>query len=276
QQSLGCDTVWLESEAIEARWPVISGPDHVGGTFGPSDGSVDPHAVLHGYRAKARSQGVTYLAAEVTSLIRTGDRVSGVELADGSTLHAGSVINCAGAWGAALLSRIGVEIPVIPVRRSVYVIETAIASESLPSVFLPTGPYLVPEGGGTFVVGWSRPSDPVGVDFGFSRDRFADDLWPELVRWLPDFDALHVRGGWSGLYAVNTLDANAIIGAWPTIDGLYVCTGFSGHGFQQCHAVGRYIAEQVVGRDHELDLSRLGPERILTNTPIHENPGRLI
>ncbi|NND13644.1 MAG: FAD-binding oxidoreductase, partial [Acidimicrobiia bacterium] len=40
QQSLGCDTVWLESEAIEARWPVISGPDHVGGTFGPSDGSV--------------------------------------------------------------------------------------------------------------------------------------------------------------------------------------------------------------------------------------------
>ena len=276
QQSLGCDTVWLNSDEIDERWPVYAGPDLVGGTFGPSDGSVDPHAVLHGYRTKARSQGVTYLAEEVTSLTRTGDRVTGIELADGSTIHAGAVINCAGSWGAALLSPIGVDIPVIPVRRSVYVIDTAIDTEVVPSVFLPSGLYLVPEKGGTFVVGWSRPSDPVGIDFGFSRDRFEDELWPELVRWLPAFDELRVRGGWSGLYAVNTLDANAIIGPWPTIQGLYVCAGFSGHGFQQCHAVGRYLAELVTGRDHALDLSRLGPERILTNTPIHENPGRLI
>lgn len=276
QQSLGCDTQWLEAEVIEARWPAYSGPDHVGGTFGPSDGSVDPHAVLHGYRAKARHQGVAYMAGDVASLKRVGDKVTGVDLADGSTIEARTVVNCAGAWSPALLTPIGVDIPVIPVRRSVYVVETAIDTEAVPSVFLPTGLYLVPERGGTFVVGWSRPSDPVGIDFGFSRDRFEDELWPELVRWLPAFDALHVRGGWSGLYAVNTLDANAIIGAWPTVDGLYVCTGFSGHGFQQCHAVGRYLAELITGRDHTLDLSRLGPKRILTNTPVHENPGRLI
>ncbi len=93
---------------------------------------------------------------------------------------------------------------------------------------------------------------------------------------LPSFDHLEVIRSWAGLYAQNRLDANAIIGGWPEIDGLVLATGFSGHGFQQCHAVGRHLAEVTMNQPTTLDLSRLGPERILTGEPLYEHAGRII
>lgn len=97
-----------------------------------------------------------------------------------------------------------------------------------------------------------------------------------MYRHLPAFDSLEVESAWAGLYDVNSLDGNAILGEWPTIAGLYLATGFSGHGFQQCPAVGRYLCELILGLDPALDLSRLGPQRVLDNRPLPEHAGRLI
>jgi len=101
-------------------------------------------------------------------------------------------------------------------------------------------------------------------------------IWPELVENLPAFDRLEVVRSWAGLYAQNTLDANAIVGEWPEMAGLYLAAGFSGHGFQQCHAVGRYLAELITGTEPFMDLSRLGPQRIIDGVALHEHAGRII
>jgi glycine/D-amino acid oxidase-like deaminating enzyme len=71
------------------------------------------------------------------------------------------------------------------------------------------------------------------------------------------------------------LDPDAILGEWPGISGLYQATGFSGHGFQQCHAVGRYLTE-LICENPTLDLSRLGPERIVDGEALKEHVGRFI
>jgi len=97
-----------------------------------------------------------------------------------------------------------------------------------------------------------------------------------LASKLPAFDRLEVTRSWAGLYAQNRLDANAIVGEWPGITGLYQATGFSGHGFQQCHAVGRHLAESITRRPNSLDLTRLGPERIVVQEPLREHAGRII
>jgi glycine/D-amino acid oxidase-like deaminating enzyme len=101
-------------------------------------------------------------------------------------------------------------------------------------------------------------------------------LWPELVEYIPSFDRLKVVSGWAGLYAVNTFDGNAILGEWPEMSGLYFIGGFSGHGFQQAFAVGRYIAELILGQKPFLDLTLFSPQRILDNQPVFENPNRLV
>lgn len=276
QQALGCAVQWLDKADIASSFPAYTGVGYVGGTLGSRDGSVDPSAVLQGYVRKSIELGASYLTAEVTSLLSDGDRVTGVRLSDDTELSAGVVVNATGAWCGAIAATVGVDLPVLPVMRSVYVVETAIDNRKLPSVFLPSGLYVLPESAGRFLVGWSQEDDPVGFDFTISRERFIDQLWPELGTSLPAFEALNLVGGWAGLYEVNTLDGNAILGEWPSMAGLYLANGFSGHGFQQCHAVGRYLAELILGRTPTLDLSRFGPQRILDRAPVFEHAGRII
>ena len=110
----------------------------------------------------------------------------------------------------------------------------------------------------------------MGYHFDWQEGRFNDLLWPQLVEVVPAFDRLRFERGWTGLYAVNTLDGNAILGHWPEVEGLFLANGFSGHGLQQAPAVGRYLSELIVGRQPLLDLSALGPERILTGVRVTE------
>lgn len=278
QQRLGCDSRWLDIEAIVERYPALASDRLVGGTLGPSDGSVDPHAVVEGYRRVAQASGAEQVPASVESLLIYGERATGVGLGDGSTLEADVVVVCAGAWSAGLLATAGIAVPVDPVMRTVYVVAGEVAgAEGMPSVFLPSGVYVIPEHDGTFFIAWSTDDDPVGFDFTPApRSKFYDKIWPELVSSLPAFDRLEVMRSWAGLYAQNRLDANGIIGRWPGVGDLYLATGFSGHGFQQCHAVGRYLAELITGTPPTLDLARLGPERILARQPLLEHPGRII
>ncbi len=276
QNELDCGVEWMTAEQIEARWQPYRSEGLVGGTFAQSDGSVDPNAVLRGYRNKAIELGAEYVQEEVVALLAEYDRMTGVRHGEGDVL-CDTIVASAGAWSADLVRPLGVDLPVLPVMRTVYVVSTTVPTDGLPSVFLPSGVYALPESGSTWVIAWSRPEDPIGYDFTPSgQQRFVDLIWPELIEHLPAFDSLRVESSWAGLYAVNTVDGNAILGEWPGIRGLYLATGFSGHGFQQCPAVGRYLSEEILGMPNALDLSRLGPQRIIDGHPLHEHAGRLI
>lgn len=277
QRRLGYDVAWLDAAAIAESYPAYAMEGLVGGTLGRRDGSVDPSAVLHGYRAKSAELGAEYVRDVVTGIRTTDRRVTGIRLASGTEVTAPVVVNAAGAWAAGLAATAGVDLPVAPVMRTVYVVASPLPTQGLPSVFLPSGAYLIPESSGAWLMAWSRPDDPVGFDFTpASRQRFTDLVWPEIVAHLPAFDRLHVESAWAGLYAVNTLDGNAILGEWPYLKGFYLANGFSGHGFQHCPAVGRYLSELILELPHELDLSRLGPQRILDGRPLREHEGRII
>jgi len=119
-------------------------------------------------------------------------------------------------------------------------------------------------------VGRSFPDDRKGFELRWEESRFSDLLWPELVDFVPAFERLRFERGWAGLYAVNLLDGNAILGEWPNLRGLYLANGFSGHGLQQAPAVGRYLSELILDRPPTLDLSVFSPERILEGKAIEE------
>ncbi len=278
QQRLGCSSEWLDIDEIARRHPALASDHLIGGTFGSDDGSVDPHAVVEGYRRQAIAKGVSSEESTVGGIIVSGDRITGVRLADGTLRPADTVVVCAGAWSTPLLATVGVHIPVEPVMRTVYVVAGDVPrGDRFPSFFLPSGVYVIPESDGTFFMAWSTDEDPVGFDFTPApRSRFYDVIWPELISKVEAFDHLEVLRSWAGLYAQNRLDANSIVGEWPEIGGLFLATGFSGHGFQQCHAIGRHLAEMIVGRAPSLDLSRLGPGRIVAREPLFEHAGRII
>ena len=272
QKSLGCPVEWLSSKEIKQRYPLYEPAGFAGGTFGPKDGHFDAYAALMAYRAKARSLGAEYIKGEVIEIESEKKRITGVKLAAGDSLAADIVVNCAGAWAAGLALTAGVKIPVEPVKRQVFALDTTVKSETpLPLTILPSGLYFRSETGGLILLGKSMDEDPIGFDFTWDDKRFMEILWPELAEFVPPFDTLKLIRGWAGLYAVNTLDGNAILGEWPELKGFYLVNGFSGHGLQQAPAVGRYISELITARSFVLDLSVFRPERILENIPINED-----
>ncbi len=271
QLSLGCRVEWWPPEQIQARYPLYDTSGVVGGTFGPDDGHFDAYAALMAYKAKARSQGAHYLAGEVVRIRAAGGRAEGVDLGSGETLSAGCVVNCGGAWAAQLAETAAVKLPVIPVKRQVFALDPAVKPEGpLPLTVLLSGLYFRTETGGLILLGKSMEEDPVGFNFTWDDQRFMEILWPELAEFVPAWDRLKLVRGWAGLYDVNTLDHNAVIGEWPEIGGLYLATGFSGHGLQQGPAVGRYLAELILKQALSLDLSIFNPRRVLENKPLSE------
>lgn len=277
QQSMGCDVSWLEPTEIKAKFPLYDETKFAGGAFGPLDGTMDPQAILIAFKRKAVDLGATYIEAEVAEVLHSAGAISGVKLTNGEILSAKYVVNSAGAWGTKLARTAGIDLPVDPVRRQVFVLQTATdPKEIYPLTVFPSGLYLIQEHGNQFMCGKSFDDDPVGFDFTWNHDRFMEFMWPELVEYVPDFDQLKIQSGWSGLYAVNRFDGNVILGEWPGLEGFLLVNGFSGHGFQQCHAIGRYLAETIRGVDVFLDLSIFSPDRILENKPVFEGRGKLV
>ncbi len=280
QQSLGCNVAWRTPDEARELYPLLSEDESlfVGATFGRDDGTMSPQAVLEAYKKKAVALGAELIEAEVTAVHHQANQVTGVQLKNGTVLQAKVVVNSAGAWGTHIAQTCGVKIPMQPVMRQVYIVETAVHPEKiLPLLLLPSGTYIIHEGHGIFMTAHSFPDDPVTTtDFSWQRSKFEERIWPELAEFLPAFDSLRVTDGWAGLYAVNTFDGNAILGEWPELQGFYLVNGFSGHGFQQCHAVGRYLAERILGLPPTLDLSIFSPRRILENAPVFENKQKII
>lgn len=272
QKDLGCAIEWQTPDEIRANYPLYRPTHYAGGSFGSQDGHFDAYAVLMGYKSKAQAMGASYLEDEVVKIETSNSRISGIRLASDRSLDAGNVVNCAGAWAAQLASTAGINLPIEPVKRQVFVLRPAVIPDTpLPLTVLPSGLYFRTETGGHILLGKSMPDDTVDFDFSWDEKRFYDVLWPELATFVPTFDTLKLIRGWAGLYAVNRMDGNAILGEWPEIQGLFLANGFSGHGLQQGPAVGRYISELIIGKEPSLDLGVFSPQRILENRPLSES-----
>ncbi|MBN2125664.1 MAG: FAD-binding oxidoreductase [Deltaproteobacteria bacterium] len=272
QQGLGCRVQWWSPQEIRDQYSLYDPTGFAGGTFGAQDGLIDPYALVMAYKNKAKSLGAEFIKDEVTEIKVSGKKATGIRTASNAEPGAGFVVNCAGAWAGPLAKTAGIDLPVLPVKRQIFVLDTAVKPDRpLPLTLLPSGLYFRSETGGLILLGKSMEEDPVGFDFTWDNKRFMEILWPELAGFVPAFDTLKLIRGWAGLYAVSTLDENAFLGEWPGLRGYYMANGFSGHGLQQGPAVGRYLAELILGLDPKLDLSVFSPQRILDNRPIRED-----
>ncbi|MDI3318104.1 MAG: FAD-binding oxidoreductase [Bacillota bacterium] len=262
QRSLGVEVRKLAPAEIPELLPEVNLEGLVGATYCPRDGFLDPYAVMRGFEGKARELGAGFLEDEVTGVLRSGDRVEGVRLRSGARVEAPVVVDAAGAWSAEVARMAGVDLPVVPVRHTIFVARSARQlSRPLPFTILPSGLYFREERPGTILLGKSLPEDPEAFDFTADRSPF-EELWLELAERVPLFEQLRLEHLWSGLYEMNKEDANAIIGEHPDLRGFFVIAGFSGHGMMQAPAAGRALAELIQhGRFVTLDVSELSPAR---------------
>jgi glycine/D-amino acid oxidase-like deaminating enzyme len=98
-------------------------------------------------------------------------------------------------------------------------------------------------------------------------EAIVEDKRRRLAHRYPAASGAAVIRAWAGLYDM-TPDAHPIIG-WVG-DGVYAACGFSGHGFMQSPAVGRGVAEELLGLPPTVDLSPYRLERFAGNATFPE------
>ena len=273
QRHCGVDVALLTPAQLQARFAWLATFDLSAGSLGLSgEGWLDAYGLMQGFKRKAVSLGVQYQQAQVVGVQRQGRRVQQLELADGSHISCGMVINAAGTGATALARSAGIALPVQSRKRCVFYFTSPAQLPGCPLVIDPSGAYFRPEGEG-FICGISPPkdNDPECFDFEVQHDLFDEVLWPLLAARVPGFEAVRVQRAWAGHYDVNTLDHNVILGAHPDVDNLLFANGFSGHGMQQSPAIGRALSELVVhGGYCTLNLSACGWHRVIDNQPMLE------
>jgi sarcosine oxidase, subunit beta len=185
-------------------------------------------------------------SSPVERIVVEGGRVAGVESARGR-IDTDCVILTAGVWSRELAATAGLNLPVEPQRRFMYMTGGAPDfPERLPlTVDFSTSFYFHREGD--------------GILFG-GREPTLDDLAPNAARRVPALAELDVRHTMWGFYEMSP-DHNALIGAAPEPVGLLYATGFSGHGFQQGLVVGEHLAQLALGLEPTFDLSQFDVER---------------
>jgi glycine/D-amino acid oxidase-like deaminating enzyme len=284
QQEEGADIALYAADMLRSKFSWLNVDDLACGTYGVSgEGWFDGWALLQAFRRKARALGVEYRQGEAARYIVEGGRVVAVDLADGSRLSCGAVVNAAGSHGARLAATAGVAIPVKPKKRYVFTFTCKGEVDNCPLLIDVSGAYCRPEGqrgsdGQMFICGaspsaevdpdWDETAPDVeDVDWSF----FEEHVWPALAHRVPAFEAIRPGRAWAGPYDMNLLDGNAILGPAVGLPNLYLANGFSGHGLQQSPAVGRGLAEHILhGRYRTLDLADLGHERIVSGRPLTE------
>lgn len=273
QRGLGALTQVLSPEQIHAKFPWIEVGDLVAGSFGPQDeGWFDNMGLLGGFRAAARAQGARFIRDRVVGVAVEAGRVVATVLEKTGRVSCGAAVNAAGTRAAAVMRMVGLDLPVEPRKRTVFVIDAPNARHPDAPLLVDAGFYLRPEQNHWITATVPQNDGPCAVDdFEPDLQLFDDVIWEQLYARAPGFDAVKVIRHWVGHYDYNTLDQNAILGPHPAMPNLYLMNGFSGHGLQQSPAVGRGVAEYILtGGWQSLDLSDLSAGRVLRQEPFLE------
>ncbi len=253
QRAVGVQTEEIDRSEVARLWPFADLSPFEAFGWEPRGGYGDAYMTAHAFAASARAAGVRIRqGTTATELSVVGDRVTGVRLADGSEISAGTVVVATGVWTKPFLAPYGVDVPIRVVREQIVTIAPGVESSAIGSlpIFsdLVSLQYVRPEVGGDILFGNSDLSDVEEADpdnyLNRATDAFVDLTVDKVGTRFPGFTDAAISSSYAGCYDV-TPDWNPVISR-TALDGLVVAAGFSGHGFKIAPAVGRLLADLVV------------------------------
>jgi len=258
QRGLGVDVKWLDAREAAQLVPGLNADGIVAATFCQRDGIADPNGVTMGFAKTAQALGVSVERdVEVTGIRVVAGRVAAVETTRGA-IETRIVVNAAGPHARLIGRMAGVDVPVDPIRRHIFIAAfegtgaPRIPSSHVMVIDFETTFYFHREGAG-LLFGMGDPHETPTFDTTVQWD-FLPQVIDVAVTRLPALAHASISHAWAGLYEMSP-DGNPIVGAADGVDGLYLINGFSGHGFQHSPAAGRILADIVTGRDPQFDLT---------------------
>src|SRR5258708_6787709 len=259
QRSLGIDVQWLDANEAAAVAPGLATHGVLGATFCARDGIADPNGVTTGFAKAAQAAGAEIVRDTEVTAIRVDDgRIVGVDTSRGS-IDAPVGVNAAGPHARSIGRMAGIDVPVDPFRRHIFIATAPGAMEEwrvprnrVMVIDFDTTFYFHREGAG-LLFGMGDPAETPTFDMTVQWD-FLPQVIDVAVTRLPALADASISHAWAGLYEV-TPDANPIVGPSAALDAFFHINAFSGHGFQHSPAAGRVLADVIAGRDPQFDIT---------------------
>lgn len=270
QRALGVDVELLDPHQLHELVPGIRTDDVVAATYTKLDGSASPTEALTGLISSARSAGlVVEEGVEFRGLKRDSNgAVTGVITSDGHR-DGDTVVIATGPQSRHVGALCGVDIPVSSHPRQAFLtaVDGHLRNDIPLIVDMASGAYLHPlPDAGRAVVGGNDMDAPPSSDPTVDWER-TGSLLKALNHRFPEFGEIRLDRGWSGLREM-TPDGSALIGPASDIPGLWIATGFSGHGFMQAPAAGEVVARWILFDDPAIDTAHLMPDRFRSRRDI--------
>ena len=273
-RAIGLDAELASPEETLRLLPQASPESLYGSVYMPSDGNLDPHSATYALAAAARELGAE---------IRTGERVTGIELGPRRELRAvltesgrietEVVINAAGMWAPQVAALVGAQLVSIPVEHQ-HIALAAVPGHELPRD-LPCfrdPDHLVygkAEAGGALFGGYEHDPAARWID-GVPWDHSGQTVPADEARFAPLMQGAAKRFPFLADAGVVKLvchpdamtpDGNPLVGELPGVRGFFVAAGLSLNGFGGAGGIGKAIAELVTSGETELDLQAYRPWR---------------
>lgn len=271
QRDAGLPTRIIDRDEIREIVPELDVSRVVAASWNPDDGVVFPWPFVWGYARACAQLGVAvHTHTDVTEIETVGGQVSGVVTPRGR-IRTPRVIVCAGAWSPELTRMVGVTLPSHPHRHEIC------STEPLKPFLRPLvgdladGLYFSQSMRGEIVGGISNPIVPSGVDQESSL-RFLGLYARALARAMPVLGEVKILRQWAGCYDL-TPDGNPLVGDIDAVPGLYLLSGFMGHGFMMAPIMGELFARWLLhGEERALferwNLRRYAEGRLLSESMI--------
>lgn len=221
----------------------------------PDDHAVDPRRLTAGLAAAIRGAGGEVReGTAVSGIEHTAGRVSGVTLADGSSVTAQTVVIAAGAWAGELITPS--ELPSRPVKGQIMRLHDPSGPGLLRRVVRMGPTYVVPRGDGRYVIG--ATSEERGFDTtvtagaAFELLRDAGELVPGVSELVLDEFSAGLRPG--------TPDNLPVIGA-DAVAGLHWAVGHGRGGILLAPVTAELVCAALLGESADPAAAAFLPGR---------------
>ncbi len=181
------------------------------------------------------------------------------------TVSVDAVCVASGAWSGQLVERLGIPLPMVPVRGQIVLFK--LDEQQFGPTTYEGARYIVSRSDGHVVVG--ATVEEVGFDTSTTDPelkelrRFAESVYPVLS------EATFVKG-WAGLRPA-TFDGFPYIGRLPKLGNAFVATGHFRSGLHLSTGTAVVIGDLINGKTARVDLTPFDPGRTTSLTTIDEN-----
>lgn len=239
-QHNGVAAVEMDAATLADRFPTLRSDDVAVAAVVDAAGYTDPGQYTASLAAAANGAGAT-IASHTRVAVRA-DPPRIVDTGRDEQLTFDAVLVAAGAHSKQVLADAGFPLAMKPYRVQAI---TASAAPQKPICYDATAEFYVRPHPTGLLAGNGTESVEADPD-DWRREAntgFGTDLSNKIAYRFPAVEPT-VERAWAGL-CTATPDRNPLVGSLT--DGLYVATGFHGHGFMRSPAIGDRIAAQIVG-----------------------------